>query len=311
MSLFGLLPQGMTNLPMPNVQTMAPEEEVYTPKPIGLLGALGLKGPARDFLGQLGDALLTANGEDPLYANAKRKNEMDFAMRGFADDPMGAIKRVSAIDPQAGRALQNDYMKNMQDQQKALLEQRNDTMDLRGKVLGQIGAFMNGSNEATWGPMRMKALEMAKRNGFDLGDFIPEAYSEDAKTSFVNSTMKPKDIFDMENDRWYKQERLNDYDMAEQRQIRNTDSQINRRNVQNEMDRVNSYRQVANTGSQIASRAVRDGVAVQNAKTKAAKANAPKIEKIKASKVPSSARLGRKDGKRVAQFGGKIYYVED
>lgn len=56
----------------------------------------------RNFLGALGDALLVAHGEQPLYQQRVKDQETQSALRNYLTDPNGAIAALMKIDPKTG-----------------------------------------------------------------------------------------------------------------------------------------------------------------------------------------------------------------
>ena len=246
MSLFGLLPQGIAEGLMSSAIQKgtlpgfaSPEEKLieeaqgYKRQPIGLPGMLGLKGKARDILGSIGDALLVANNQDPMYAPAKKREDLNEAMYGFADNPMEAIKKISQFDPQLAYAMNNEYQKQRIEAEKARFGSLKSEFDVREKVMSAATSLMNGANEATYKGLRERAIALGKRGGIDLSDSLPEVYSEEALNTFRAMGIDPDKYADNERDRWYKQERLSDYDISEARQSRNTASMIESRSNAN------------------------------------------------------------------------------
>jgi hypothetical protein len=71
-------------------------------------GPLGVKvggGGLRDFLGNLGDALLVANGAKPIYRERQNAKRISQALSSYLGDTDQALAQIFEIDPEAGLAL--------------------------------------------------------------------------------------------------------------------------------------------------------------------------------------------------------------
>lgn len=292
---------------------MPQQQPTYQRKGIGLPGLLGVKGKARDVLGTIGDAFLMQAGQAPMYAPHKRREDMNEAMFGFADNPMEAIKRVSEIDPQAGFEL-------AQQQAKAALEQRKNQAQIAdeeastfNRVRGNAGAFMRGANETTYPEMRERALQLAKRYNVDLDEFLPEQYDENALSAFVNMGVgDPDKLMDNERDADYDAARIDQFergldrqDRAEARQERNTNSTISSRATRDAIQERRATAYESGVSSQNANRGKSKG------KDRGGRVTQQDIAgTLPASRIPATARIGTaKNGRKIAKVGDKLYYV--
>lgn len=87
-------------------------------------GMFGVKGTLRDVLGLVGDAFLIQGGRSPIYAPKRRQERISDALAGFTnggEDALSAIERVTALSPELGQKMHNEYLANqdrMQDNQR-------------------------------------------------------------------------------------------------------------------------------------------------------------------------------------------------
>lgn len=314
MALFGLLPQGIASSAMnsaglpPGFNPEAPMPKQDAPpmqrgnQGIGIPGLLGIKGGFRDFLGGLGDALLIANDADPMYEPEKKRRQINDALTGFADNPAAAIRRVAAIDEQLAMEMATKYDEQEAAKAEARRKALEDDLDIGTKARATAASLLAGANEATYGAIRDRLSALGERTGIDFG--LPEVYDENAIQTLIRQGIDPDKLMDNE------------------RADLNTQSQIERRAVQNRNDEAKTGASLDNIDSEIAARTARTSqgerrtrayesrVASQNESGKGSKRTPAIAGTLPASRVPSNARLGTYRGRRVAQVGGKTYYVE-
>lgn len=72
-------------------------------------GMFGIRGTLRDVLGAVGDAFLVNAGRDRVYAPARQQEREGDALFGFSQNPLQAIERLAAVNPEAARAVHEDY----------------------------------------------------------------------------------------------------------------------------------------------------------------------------------------------------------
>lgn len=245
MSLFGLLPQLASQVGTPQgispmfgsagtpgallpanmmQQTQQSPENINPPS-----GLFGLKGTGRDIAGILGDALLASGGMAPRYQAQREKEKQGEAMRGFAENPLAAIERIAQIDPEIARKLKKDYDDNVRQTSRTTSQNRNDEYSIREKGLGLFGSMIGGVNESTFEPIRERLIGISKDAGLGLEGLISQAKTPEDLQKLATMAMTPDQRYDNERDKWYKEERLEDYDRAEGRQAANTASQIQSR----------------------------------------------------------------------------------
>lgn len=224
MNLFGLLPQGaMKAVANPVIPEPAPVE--YSPTPIGIPGLLGIKGKGRDILGQIGDALLVANGGEPQYAMAKKQQAITGAMQDFASNPIDAIKRVAQIDPEAAQELLKNYQEAELEKRKVAAQERTaessvrkTSYDIREKGLGLIGNIASGVNEATLPAIKERLISISKDADLGIEDLISNAKTVADLQSIASYAITADQKADNARADKYNEERLADYDAAESRQ---------------------------------------------------------------------------------------------
>ncbi|TXH13746.1 MAG: hypothetical protein E6R03_10765 [Hyphomicrobiaceae bacterium] len=107
-------PANMLPIPLEGIRgKTATPDQIKAGKPLEGLpahkGLFGVKGTLRNVIGMLGDALLTGSGMKPIYAPIRQRENLSDAMTAYASNPLEAINRVMAVDPEYGRQLYNDW----------------------------------------------------------------------------------------------------------------------------------------------------------------------------------------------------------
>ena len=72
----------------------------------------GAKGTLRDVLGTLGDAFLVQSGNKAVYGPQRHQEQVSDALTGYSDNPLDAIKRLNAIDPEYAQQLYQNWQTN-------------------------------------------------------------------------------------------------------------------------------------------------------------------------------------------------------
>lgn len=314
MALFGLIPSGgaqigtgMANSILGPRPTAAPTANVARPKSLSLPDLLGIKGGARDAIGHIGDALLIGTGNDPIYGPRVKQERVAEAMKGFDQDPQGAIERLGEIDPEYAMKVASDFATQQQKQAEEQRAALKGEIDRTNQADAMRARLLQGATPETYGAMRDRIINMGTKLGQNWASQLPPAYDEATIGNLINQGMSPDAYVDNKRadrnteSQIQRREAQTSYD--EQRlgmQEDDMDSKINRRNVQNRNDsrRVEIAQQRADNPPA--------------ARGQRASKKAPAISgSLPASKVPSNARLGRdSSGRRVANVGGKIYYVD-
>lgn len=98
-------------------------------------GLFGVKGTLRDVLGAIGDHYLMGEGMKPVYAPKKAQEEASDALAGFTQNPMAALERLAAVNPELAQEM---YERVSQGQA------RSQTAQLAGQK-NQQEAFKEGS----------------------------------------------------------------------------------------------------------------------------------------------------------------------
>lgn len=100
-----LTPDQLAALPYVNVPQQPPQAQPQPQAPPQVQPQArppGSPSKFRNFLGALGDALLVAHGEQPLYQQRVKDQETQSALRNYLTDPNGAIAALMKVDPGTG-----------------------------------------------------------------------------------------------------------------------------------------------------------------------------------------------------------------
>jgi hypothetical protein len=163
----------------------------------------GVAGVARDILGTLGDFLLTRLHMPAMYAPAQKERKLASAQEGYDTDPLGAINRVTSIDPVFGAKLRDQYIDNqrLQAGQESTVEARNARLALaqdaqnqrtRGyaaSMLGSMTTWDDKKREQFYPQMRQQVLSAAQRQGLDLSGELPETFDPTALDAFIDGAV--------------------------------------------------------------------------------------------------------------------------
>lgn len=163
----------------------------------------GVAGVARDILGTLGDFLLTRLHMPAMYAPAQRDRKLAAAQEGYDTDPLGAINRVTSIDPVFGAKLRDQYIDNqrLKAGQESTVEARNARLALaqeaqnqrtRGyaaSMLGSMTTWDDKKREQFYPQMRAQVLAAGNKQGLDLSGELPETYDPTALDAFIDGAV--------------------------------------------------------------------------------------------------------------------------
>lgn len=130
-------------------------------------------------LQDLADGFLMASGQRPVYRQAREEAELRQAMQGFADNPMEAIRRVSAVNPKAGYDMYADYMKSQREAAEAQDKHRAATDKADDRTIGLLADMAGGANAETWPAMRAQMERLAKNRNYTIDpEDLPEVWQE-------------------------------------------------------------------------------------------------------------------------------------
>lgn len=114
-------------------------------------GMFGVKGTLRDVLGLLGDTLLVGGGDNAIYAPRRAQEREGDALFGFTQNPLQAIERLAAENPDAAAKLWTQFQQAeqakavFQGQQAGRESQINDrNFDNREKGLNRVSRWVAG-----------------------------------------------------------------------------------------------------------------------------------------------------------------------
>lgn len=163
----------------------------------------GVAGVARDILGTLGDFLLTRLHMPAMYAPAQQRRKLAAAQEGYETDPLGAINRVTSIDPVMGAKLRDQYIDNQRlaasqastakarDARLALAQgaQNQRTRGYAASMLGSMSTWDEPKRQQFYPQMRQQVLTAAQRQGLDLSSELPETYDGTALDAFIDGAV--------------------------------------------------------------------------------------------------------------------------
>ncbi len=228
-------------------------EQPFQPN-IGIPGMLGIKGGFRDALGAIGDALLVGNDMAPMYQQEKQRQQINHAMQDFATDPMAAIARVAEIDPMKAREMLMERQEaEAQNAQRQSAADKN-VWDSQGKALDMLGTLAGAANEATFPAIQQRLIDISQRGGLGLEEVIKNARTPEELANIAQGAISAKDRATLQDNREYRQSRLEDFDRAEERQRGEAASRNRQREFQqrDKAERTSIYR--TNIESQVKNR---------------------------------------------------------
>lgn len=158
----------------------------------------GFKPKKRSFLGFLADAYLMSKGGKPLFAERIDRKNVDKALRGYADNPLDAIRRLGQIHGRGLDAvkLYDQYSDN--ERASGTLDRQNRALDMKNDdyIYGMTAGAMARATPENWGSIRQRAIQRAQARGMDtevMESIIPEQYDPDAIDFIRYGEIKPKD----------------------------------------------------------------------------------------------------------------------
>lgn len=163
----------------------------------------GVAGVARDILGTLGDFLLTRLRMPAMYGPAQERRRLAAAQEGIETDPLGAIQRVSSLDPVFGARLRDQYIDNQRQAaaQASTAEARearlaaaqtvqNDrTRSRAAAMLGTMATWDDPRRATNYGALREQVLRYGQANGLDLSNELPTEFDPVQLDSFIDGAV--------------------------------------------------------------------------------------------------------------------------
>lgn len=159
----------------------------------------GVAGIARDIFGTLGDFLLTRLHMPTMYAPAQQKRKLASAESTIQSDPIGAIQKVTSLDPVFGAKLNDQFIDNQRlaaaqaqtAEERAsrlqLLQSAKDekTRQVARRMLGTTATWDETKKDQHWPMLREQVLNYGLANGLDMSNELPEAYSQDVVDTYT------------------------------------------------------------------------------------------------------------------------------
>lgn len=183
--------------------------------PYNFHGMFGLHGVARDIIGALGDAFLRQGGGQAVYAPRQQQEREAQAMRGFVDDPVRAMNRLSQYNPAAARDMFEHYQddKRLDATQADLAATRRQVTQDRARAA--FSSYGGAANRATWPAMRQRLQAMASAGQIDVPpDLLPETWSDDIPERLIRLGTAPGTQLTADNMSDYRDLRIRQIDAA-------------------------------------------------------------------------------------------------
>jgi hypothetical protein len=168
----------------------APPHGDADPNPVQVMGDR-FKPHRGTILGALADGYLIAHGGKPMFTQQREQENMQNAMKGFADNPMQAIRRVGTFDPDTAWKMFNQQIDNQR--QQGQLDRQNRVFDGVNEniVYNRAAGMLNAATPENWAAMRDQAIKMGQVRGVDVSGLIPETYDADAAKFLINGAIPP------------------------------------------------------------------------------------------------------------------------
>lgn len=166
-------------------------------------GMFGIKGPARDILGLLGDFSLMRSGDNPIFTPQwSAEHEADRysqAAQNFVNDPMGTIRSMAKAGyGKEAQALYQQYQTNQINAAKAGAEigqsnstTRKNNYEVDQDARGRIGNVLEYANEKNYPQYLALAKQMGKRAGVTVD--LPDQYDPVAVKEYIAGGLTRKD----------------------------------------------------------------------------------------------------------------------
>lgn len=155
-------------------------------------GMFGVKGTLRDILGTLGDAFLVQSGNKAVYQPNKQKERESDALGGFTQDPLGALERLSQVNPEAAQKAYQAYQTDQTNMQTRTATNEN-TAALRvaqaqrleeqrqENFTKTVGGLVSGiTTKEEYKRARELAGKLALKRGYDIDDYLDPEFSSGA-----------------------------------------------------------------------------------------------------------------------------------
>lgn len=192
---------GMSMPGVINEKGALPQSDPTNPKDIVVNGKPDRKANP---LGDIADMVLVATGHKPIYRPRLEDMRMKDAMEGFADDPLGAIKRVAKRDPAKAWEMYNTYQDNLRGDEAVAGAREARTEKSRGVIASMLGV----ATPENYDKMLPRMQQYAQAHGIDASE-LPEQYDPDAINMWRAGGMSVDNQEDNARDTAYKDEMMN------------------------------------------------------------------------------------------------------
>lgn len=166
-------------------------------------GLFGMKGTVRDVFGVLGDALMMANGMNPMYTQQRQNEAVSDAAGLLPHDPGRAIANISRVDPKLGAEYQKQYTDSVAAERKAAADKAKDDrsygLDRERFNWERIEKFapgfygtIAGADEKTWPVIRERSITASKALGLPLPYDLPEKYDPSVASAYGQLAVNPE-----------------------------------------------------------------------------------------------------------------------
>jgi hypothetical protein len=188
----------------------------------------------RNILGRVADMVLVQQGGKPIYEGRMKEKDWKRAMEGFTADPLNTIRKIATFDPEAALNLYNQHMDNTRADRVAQRQEDVASMKYMGRLGGMLNAIKNSKDPgAQYTRMLPQLRAYAERYKLPT-DGLPEQWDDAAINTYVMGNVDVDDQLKHEalneyrsarlgqlqqgidNTQQYRQERLEDFDQAEQ-----------------------------------------------------------------------------------------------
>jgi hypothetical protein len=135
-------------------------------------GMFGIHGALRDILGTLGDAFLVQSGNKPVYSAQREQEKEGDAMRDFVANPMQAVQRLAAENPELAAKIHNELTRNTA--YSSNLQADNDV-----KTMGIVGSLLRTATPQNWEGIKSTIGKISAARGYQLPFDLPEQFDPD------------------------------------------------------------------------------------------------------------------------------------
>jgi len=253
-----------------------------------------------NILGWLGDALLVGAGGPALYRDRMQRLRASDALDGMVDDPEGAIKRLSKVDPEAALGMYNQYMTNKRYGEQQARVTRDSDQRYHDTVIDRIRSMIGSAKDpATYAAAVAQARKYAAAHpDVQLPFEISDAYDPNTVAAIQGGGISPED-----------QRRLNDNDEYRDRRIDQLEEALRIKANHYEVQEQQGDRRLDQGDTRLSQGAERIGIARNNANNKKIKPYTKQSEDGAFTFNPdkNNADYTGKDGSRaqLMKVGGK------